>query len=280
MTEAEPRPATQADVADIRALLAAHGNDGPHDRVDIVGPYVRHLVDHARSMVCRDGDRLLAFGAAIDAGVAIHLTDLFVQPDRLGGGIGRPLLAALFDDRWPRTTFASEDPRALPIYIRAGMSPSWPNLNLDGDATALTDPGLVTEPGTASELAALERSWRNVDRPLDHAFWATEPGADPFVIREGGEAIGFAYARDRQMRPSRVISRMIIRPGAEPWPVIAAALRRAARGRRVGISVLGPSPALRPLLEAGFDIDDRDTFMTSELDLIDPARLCANPGML
>jgi GNAT superfamily N-acetyltransferase len=280
VSRSEPRPATPADLADIRALLAAHGNDGPHERIDVVGPYVRHLIDHARAMVCREAGRLLAFGAAIDAGVAIHLTDLFVQPDRLGEGIGRSLLTALFDDRWPRTTFASDDPRALPVYVRAGMSPSWPNLYLDGDSTALPDPGLATGPRTAAELAELERSWRDVDRPDDHAFWSTEPGADPFVVLDGGEALAFAYARDRQMNANRVISRLVVRPGADPWPVITAALRRAGRERGVGISVLGPSPALRPLLEAGFRVRDRDTFLTSELDLVDPARLCANPGML
>jgi hypothetical protein len=37
---------------------------------------------------------------------------------------------------------------------------------------------------------------------------------------------------------------------------------------------------LRPLLEAGFRIDDRDTFMASEPDLLDPARLLPSGGML
>jgi len=42
----------------------------------------------------------------------------------------------------------------------------------------------------------------------------------------------------------------------------------------------GPSPALRPLLDLGFRIADRDQFMASEPGLIDPARLIPNPGML
>ena len=50
-----------------------------------------------------------------------------------------------------------------------------------------------------------------------------------------------------------------------------AALRRAAGdGQGLAVASRARSPALRPLLEAGFRIDDRDTFMASEPDLVDP----------
>lgn len=61
------------------------------------------------------------------------LTDLFVDPVRHGTGIGRALLAALWpaEDREPaRFTFASHDPRAMPLYVRAGLIPYWPLLYL------------------------------------------------------------------------------------------------------------------------------------------------------
>jgi GNAT superfamily N-acetyltransferase len=116
------RPATLHDVPEIRSILAEHGNDGPHPTIDIVGPYVRHLVTTARALVADEGGRLTAFGATVATGHGRHLTDLFVRTDRLGQGIGRLLLDALFMDDWPRTTFASDDPRALPLYIRAGMA--------------------------------------------------------------------------------------------------------------------------------------------------------------
>jgi hypothetical protein len=44
--------------------------------------------------------------------------------------------------------------------------------------------------------------------------------------------------------------------------------------------IQGPSPVLRPLLDLGFRIADRDQFMSSEPGLVDPARLIPNPGML
>ena len=60
----------------------------------------------------------------LDTGRARMLADLFVEPGRLGTGLGRPLLSALFEDAPVRATFASSDPRALPLYVRAGMTPA------------------------------------------------------------------------------------------------------------------------------------------------------------
>ena len=100
------RPATPDDIAAIRAIRAAHGNDDPPGQLrgpDIVGPYVAHLIAKHIAMVSETpADGVVAFGAVANAGVSWHLADLFVRPDRLGQGRGRPLLAAMFGDRWPR----------------------------------------------------------------------------------------------------------------------------------------------------------------------------------
>jgi hypothetical protein len=37
---------------------------------------------------------------------------------------------------------------------------------------------------------------------------------------------------------------------------------------------------LRPLLEAGFRVVDRDVFLASDPAIVDSARLVPNPGML
>jgi hypothetical protein len=62
--------------------------------------------------------------------------------------------------------------------------------------------------------------------------------------------------------------------------VTLAAIRRSGQGGEVVAAIQGPSPALRPLLDLGFRIADRDQYMASEPGLIDPARLIPNPGML
>src|SRR5512142_2915710 len=89
------RSASLDDVAAIRAILRAHDEDSEVTTVDIVGPYLRHLVEHATVLVAaRDGD-VVGYAAAIDAGVALHLADLFIRPAPLGRGIGQRLLAAV-----------------------------------------------------------------------------------------------------------------------------------------------------------------------------------------
>jgi hypothetical protein len=73
---------------------------------------------------------------------------------------------------------------------------------------------------------------------------------------------------------------MVVRPDADPLAPVLAALRRAARDGLVEVFLPGPSPLLRVLLDLGFLIHDRDQYLASEPDLVDPARLIPNPGML
>ncbi len=276
------RPATAGDIPSMRAILAAHDEDGPVAAVDIVGPYLRHLVEHATAAVAVRAGAVVGFGTALDAGVARHLADLFVRPDLLGRGIGRRLLEAVMGDAPRRTTFASTDPRALPLYVRAGMTPFWPSLLLEGAAVLLAapEPSMAVEPADPLRLAALERAWTGADRRSDHAFWASQPGADPFVVLEGGEPVAFAYARARQVGPARAIDRLVVRPDAEPVRPTLAAIRHGARGGPVVAHVLGPSPVLPALLAARFRILDREQFLASDAGLVDPARLVPDPGML
>jgi GNAT superfamily N-acetyltransferase len=277
----EIRAATTDDIPAIRAILAAHGNDGPVRTGDIVGPYVAHLVARHRTLVSEASGEVVAFGAVVDTGVSTHLADLFVRPDLLGRGAGRPLLAALFGDAPRRTTFASEDPRALPLYVRAGMSAWWASLYVEGASGALAAaPGIETAAADAATLAAFELDWTGVDRADDHAFWASQAGADPFVVAVRGEVVAIGHARARQVTAIRVLDRLLVRPGPDPVAPTLAALRRAGRGDAVTAAVQGPSPVVRALLDRGFQVTDRDQYMASEPGLIDPLRLVPNPGML
>lgn len=274
------REASVADVPAIRAILAAHGEDGPVGTVDIVGPYLEHLIAHGRALVTVDGDAVIAYAAAIDAGVTVHLADLFVRPDLLGQGIGRPLLDEVFRGATRRTTFASSDPRALPVYVRAGMAPWWVTLYLEGDPGVLADPGLRVDAADAVRLSELERSWTGADRAADHAHWAGQPDADAFVVLDAGVPAAIGNGRARQVGSARALNRLVVAPDADPVPVILAAIRRAGRGGRVAVSVPGPNPALPVLLGAGFRIADRDQYMASEPGIVDPARLLPNGGLL
>jgi Acetyltransferase (GNAT) domain len=225
---------------------------------------------------------VVGFGAVVDTGVSHHLADLFVRPDLLGQGIGRPLLAAVFNDAWPRTTLASEDPRALPLYVQAGLTPLWRCLFLEGSPEGLPapDPSVTIAPADPRLLAHLELGWTGADRPTDHAFWATQAEAEAFAVFDAGQPVALGYARARQVSAARVIDRMIVRPGSDPIAPILAAIRFGARSSMIVVCLLGPNPVLPILLQAHFRIVDRDQFMASDPAVIDPVRLLPNPGML
>lgn len=276
------RAATPADVPAIRSILAAHGNDGPVVVADIVGPYLAHLLTRGRARVAAIDGVVVAFGAGVDTGRSCHLADLFVDPARLGQGIGRPLLAAVLEHAAERTTFASEDERALPIYVRAGMRPLWASLYVQGGTAnlPLTGAAFETQPAAPEELAALERAWTGHDRSADHVYWGSMADVEPFVVRDGSAIAGLGYGRARQAATIRVLDRLVIHPDADPVATTIVAARQAARGGPVLVTVPGPHPVLQPLLEAGMRIVDRDQFLASDPSLLDPTRPIPNPGML
>ena len=160
----------------------------------------------------------------------------------------------MFDGALARATFASDDPRAVPLYIRAGMTPLWTNFYLDGDAhrAARDAPGLRVRAALQGEGADLELAWDGADRSIDHEHWATTPEGDAFVVDDALGPAAIGYARGRQVGTSRVVDRLLLRPGADPVTTAMAAMRRAARDNPVlRVHVLGPNPLLPALLRGG-----------------------------
>ncbi len=276
------RPATDDDVGAILGVWAANGDTIPKGGVDILTPYLAHLLRTGRVLVAEDSDRVVGFGAVVERTGVTHLADLFVLPDRFGEGIGGRLLDAVFGDAGARTTFASSDPRAMPLYVRAGMSPLWPNLYLDVDASALppSSPTAVCEPAETASLVQLEQLWLGDASTADHRFWASLPEARPFVVVDRGQPVAAVHARTRRSGQDRWINRVVMAPDCDPAVVLVAAYRHASEGGRIGSCLPGPNPALRMLLAGGARIIDQDTYMASDPSPFDPLRRISDGGIL
>ena len=245
------RPASDADTAGIRAVWAANGDDIPDGGVDILTPYLAHLMHTGRVVVATAADHVVGFGAVVERAGVTHLADLFVLPDHFGQGIGKQLLAALFGDTTRRTTFASADPRALPLYVRSGMTPLWPNLYLEVDVSRLPAPSpeLDCETCRPETVAELEQRWLGAVSVEDHHLWASLPGSSPFVVHSRRRPVAAVHARLRRTGRHRWINRLVLAPEANPVPVLIAAYHHTAEGMPIGSCLPGPSPALRFLLD-------------------------------
>jgi GNAT superfamily N-acetyltransferase len=246
-------------------------------------PYLTHLVARGRTIAAELDGSVVGFGATVDTGRATHLADLFVLPDHQGHGIGARLVAAVFGDARRRTTFASDDPRALPLYVRAGLRPLWPSLYLIGNPGRIGRPpaGYEVEAVALDRMAGLEREWTGVDRAPDLSYWSSIRDARPFVVRNAGAAVATGLWRPRIRGAGHWLDHAHVDRAAESLPALLAAFRHGAHlGAYGGGCVPGPSPILEPLLSAGFRVVDRDTFLATDPTLVDPEREIVNTGIL
>jgi GNAT superfamily N-acetyltransferase len=246
----EVRLAEPGDLAGVRAIAGHYGNlEAWPSRPD----YLDHELERGALWVALDARSVAGFAAVlVDGGVA-HLADAFVRPDALGGGIGRALLDAAFPPDVTRVTFASGDPRALPLYVRAGMQPLAPLLYLEGELPG-TPAGAPVPP---AELVERDAAASGRARPAALEF-LTRAGAHG---RRAGE---HAYAVVRPAGPLSEVGPAA--GGATELPALLAGLGP------LRLALPGPHPALRPLLDAGLRIAEQDTFMASRPGVLDLER--------
>lgn len=275
------RSATTADAETLdRIALAAEGPDGGTPGAQV--PYLRYLVERGRVVVGVVDGSVVGFGASVRTGRATHLADLFVLPQWQGHGVGQQLLGEVLGDDRPRTTFGSDDPRALPLYLRAGMEAYWPDLYLTGDPAALPAvDGLVAADASVETVAELEAAWAGVDREPDLPYWSALPDVRPFVIRRGTRIVGAGLGRARITGTGRWIHGAMAAPDEDGPDVLMTGLRHGLAGStRGGGCIPGASPLARGLLERGFRIVDRDTFLASDPSVVDPLREIVDTGVL
>jgi GNAT superfamily N-acetyltransferase len=275
MSDATIRSATESDLSGIFDIFYQNemrGAENPPPRGP-VPPWLAHTLATGELLVAERSGVFLGFaGLTVRSGVAF-LTDLFVRPDVQSGGVGQELLRAILPTNAAVTcTLASSDSRALALYIRAGMVPQWPNYWLLGAPDSLRlvagDAEVVEASPEDGELLRWDREIAGRDRPQDHRFWVRAQGGVPLWFRRGGVMIGYGYARDDASiiwHPEALTLGPIgARTAGEALACTLAAVRWGReRAPLLRIALPGPHPALRPLLDAGFQIVDFDTFVST-----------------
>jgi GNAT superfamily N-acetyltransferase len=284
---AQVRPATVDDLPAMANILSI--TDEPVDWPGVPGwPYLEHLLRRANVFVAADRDgRVIGLGGAIDVGRrdgprVRWVTDLFILPDRQQRGAGSALLDELLGGIDQRMTGSSSDPRALALYIRAGMRPWWPMLYVALDTGLLAnDAGVEVEAASVEETAAWAEQWTGRDRRADFAYFESLPGAAGFVVRDANAIAAVGWSRMDREETGRWMEHVSIAPDADPVRATVAALRSGPPGGlRIGAVIPGPHPAVATLLEHGMRILEKDTFCATEPTLLDPSRILPNAGVL
>ena len=253
----------------------------------------RHELETGEMYVVEKEHRVVAFAALLTRSSIAYLSEFFVRPGCQSSGIGQRLLRHILPvARYSYCTLSSSDPRAIALYIRAGMCPQWPNFLLRAN-------GVKLDKLPVDEVEAIEGEagdpvfvdWDAVAsgryRPVEHAYWLQEAGAVPLWFQRGDERVGYGYVQMRNAGslwyPSAItIGPIGVRTAGEALPCVSAAVRWATRQADiVRIAVPGPHPALARLLEAGFKIGYTEMFVSSAVEpFLDARRYIPAWGML
>ena len=270
------RPANQAELRPIYEVFYQNEVlDNP--RLPLPGdipPYLSHVLETGTLYVAEKDGKILAFAGAITRGNISFLTDLFVLPSQQSGQLGKTLLhSVLAQDDLIHCTMSSSDPRALALYIRAGMRPQWPHFALRLDKPAHTwslapDTEIIEADSSDSALVSWDAQVSGRLRPAEHQFWVREERAVPLWFRRHGQIVGYGYVRFGAEALSDPQSCTLGPIGASTPEdatacVLAAVNWAMQRAVVLHIDVPGPHPCLSTLLERGFHIISFDTFVST-----------------
>jgi GNAT superfamily N-acetyltransferase len=270
------RAAVAADIPQVYNIWYANEvGDDPIPPPRGAPSVLEHELATGEMVVAEREGRLVGFAAVIVRGAVAFLAECFVRAEAQSGGVGRLLLNQLL----PRAgltscTLSSTDPRALALYIRAGMRPQWPNFCLLADTARLShlsDGGIEVVEASAGDPALVEwdaqASGRR--RPEDHAYWVGPGRARPLWFRRGGALVGYGYAQTHSLEALWQPDAITLGPIGARNPADAQACALAAarwaqpHSAVVRITVPGQHTALAALLDAHFQITYVETFVST-----------------
>ncbi len=171
-----------------------------------------HVTDPERFVVATQGDRIVAFAAAVLRERLWFLSMCFVLPEVQGRGIGRALLERIAptDETIVRATATdSAQPISNALYASLGIVPRLPLLNLIGTPTrgdafgelpsgvrpvAFADVAADDHRRLADAVDALDRDTLGVSHPVDHQHLRREERRGWLYHGPDGAPIAYGYA--------------------------------------------------------------------------------------
>lgn len=165
--------------------------------------WIEHLAaTAAEDWVAEDADgRVIGWAQSIERDGMLELTKFFVDPDAQSKGVGRGLLERAFPlgRGHTRLICATQDPRAVALYLRFGVRFAASTVELLGRPRISTVPGdLAIGRVGPDDRDAAERAVMELERVLlghtrreDTRFLLTERPA--WLARRDGRVVGMAF---------------------------------------------------------------------------------------
>ena len=311
MSDITIRPATAVDLGQVHDIwYRAEVEDFPHppSKGDVPAIF-HHELETGRMYVAEAAGRILGYTALISRGSVSYLAELYVRDEAQSSGLGHALLARALhpvrrdgfsrdlDSSSPSRsggrsgfsrrllcTLSSDDPRALALYIRAGLSPRWPHYLLQAAADRLRPlGGGDVDVGTARpgdpDLVRWDAEIGGRHRPVDHAYWIEHAAATPLWFLREGKTIGYGYVQAHSHEvalwhpEALALGPIGARCAVDAVSCVLAAIAWAAeRVPALSLGLPAAHPALSVLLEIGFRITYVETFVSTTGDVpFDPA---------
>ena len=242
--------------------------------------YCRHLIAHEHLWVAvADDGTVLGFGGAVDTDGGRLLSDMFVDAQAHGRGVGSSILAAVLAGSAERYTFATTDPAALPLYMRAGMRTRWTLLELSGQLGALgpLDPTLDVERVDGDAAARAELVLTGSDRSSAHRYFAARADAASFVVSRHGRPVGVAALGWEEAGAVVRLDHVAVDP-SDAIAVIGA-VGQASGGERVHVYVPGSGEVAAHLLAQRFVVDGISLHMATSGAAVHRLVAVVHPGL-
>jgi len=252
------KPARAEDLVPANALVVATVNDltekhGFGAMASVRPPSFQQfsLADDPGGLwVAEDGGKIVGFVWSWICGDVWFLSQLFVDPAQQGGGIGNKLLELSVE--YARKSGATH--RALitfsfnrvsqGLYIRHGFFPKTPiyfwnapreRMMKNLPAAPLQTIAMEDDAAHMKALAEIDTSAIGVSREKHHRYLRSDPTMKGFMLRAGGDTVGYAYASSDGHVGPLAVSRAGVLDDA-----FVTALKIAAEGNSPNVSAFLP----------------------------------------